>query len=431
MTKSAFSLLKQRTFLPLFLTQFFGAFNDNAFKLAMLTLISYILSHSQVQSEEYQAIAGALFSLPFFVFSATFGQIADQYDKATITRWIKLFELALMSLGAIGLYFGNIIILMVVLTGMGVHSTFFGPIKYSILPDHLPEKDLLDATGLVEASTFLAILLGTVLGTLSIGTEQGSIWLAILLTIGAALSGLCTSFFIPAAPPHVDHQFKIDWNIFSSTFSMLKDLTKNQQLFVPVLTISWFWLIGAVILTKLPDYTHFVLGANNQVFALFLALFSMGIATGSLLISRFLKGELSLKYVPLSMFFLSLFAADLFLASKPSSLSAELYGLKQYFHSFNHLRIAFDLFMLAFSAGLFVVPLYTHLQVFSPAGSRARTIAVNNIYNAFFMVLGTLLVMLLIYLQCSIPQVFLVVAFLNTLVALLLFLRQRQPVSGR
>ncbi len=428
MTQSGLNLLKQRTFLPLFLTQFFGAFNDNAFKLAMLTLISYILSHSQIQSEKYQAIAGALFSLPFFVFSATFGQIADQYDKSFLIRWIKLFELLLMSLGAVGLYHGNIFLLMTVLTGMGIHSTFFGPIKYSILPDHLAKEKLLDATGLVEASTFIAILLGTVLGSLSVGTEQGSIWLAIVLTMSAALAGLCSSFFIPAAPPHEDHRFEIDWNIFRATYSMLVDLTRSRQLFVPVLTISWFWLIGAVILTKLPDYTHFVLGANNQVFAFFLALFSIGIASGSMVISRFLKGELSLKYVPLSMMFLSVFAFDLFLASPKASLPAELYNLKQYLQLVDHWRIAFDLFLLAFSAGLFVVPLYTHLQVFSAAGSRARTIAVNNIYNAFFMVLGTLLVMLLIYLHCSIPQVFLVVAILNAVVALLLF-RRRQPVS--
>lgn len=417
MSSGSFHLLKKQRFLPLFLTQFFGAFNDNAFKLAMLTLISYNLSQTQVESERYQAIAGTLFTLPFFLFSATAGQIADKLDKAKMTRFLKAFEVLLMVVGGIGLYFGHIFLLMFALTGMGVHSSFFGPIKYAILPDHLPRSSLLGATGLIEGSTFLAILLGTTMGTLAVGTDQGNTNLAILLTNCAAVAGLSASFFIPEAPPRGGDDFKLDWNILRAALGMLKDIKKQSDLFVPILTISWFWLIGVIVLTKLPDYTHYVLNADHVVFALFLALFSIGIGTGSILINRLLSGQVTLYYVPLCMFVLSCFAFDLYWVSSTPAQEGSMYGISNFFSRFDHWRIAVDLYMLALSAGLFVVPLYTHLQVFSREGSRARTMAANNIYNAMFMVAGTVLVMVLIYLNISIPQVFLILGILNALVA--------------
>ena len=196
MGASVINLLKKRAFLPLFLTQFFGAFNDNAFKFAMLTLISYHLAQSQEQSEHYQAIAGILFFMPFFFFSATAGQLADKYNKANITRVIKVFEVLLVSIGGLAFYLGNTWLLMVTLTGLGIHSTFFGPIKYAILPDLLPQQQLLGATALIEASTFLAILLGTLSGTLSIGGIKAGSMYAIVLTGGVALFGLTASLFI-------------------------------------------------------------------------------------------------------------------------------------------------------------------------------------------------------------------------------------------
>jgi len=273
-------LLQQRKFLPLFLTQFFGAFNDNAFKLAMLTLISYHLSTNQEQSEYYQALAGALFILPFFLFSATSGQLADKYDKALLTRLVKVLELMLMTIGSIALYLGNIFWMMFTLTGMGMHSTFFGPIKYAILPDHLPKEDLLGATGLIEASTFLAILLGTTLGTLAIGVSSHKPIAAIFMTVLAAFAGLISSLFIPSAPSSAEH-LKVDYHVWHATVAMLKQAKKDPGVLFTILTISWFWFIGAVLLTKLPDFTHYVLGANTTVFAVFLALFSIGIALGS------------------------------------------------------------------------------------------------------------------------------------------------------
>lgn len=287
MNVEVFSLLTKKSFLPLFLTHFFGAFNDNAFKLAMLTLISYFLTQSQAYSEHYQALAGALFIIPFFIFSATAGQLADKFDKAVISRWVKILELFLMAIGGISLYFGNIILMMATLTGMGIHSTFFGPIKYAILPDHLPENQLMGATALIEGSTFFAILLGTTLGTLSIGGAQSGTVYAIGLTLIAAVFGLAASWFIPSAPPTAKN-LTIDWRLFRATNRMIKDVFSNKEVIVAIIAISWFWMVGTIILTKLPDYANYVLRAETTVFAAFLALFSIGIALGSLCINQLL-----------------------------------------------------------------------------------------------------------------------------------------------
>ena len=425
-------LLKERKFLPLFLTQFFGAFNDNAFKLAMLTMISYHLSHSQTQSEYYQALAGALFIVPFFIFSATSGQLADKYDKAIMTRLVKVLEVVLMIMGSFAFYLGNIFFMMLTLTGMGAHSAFFGPIKYAILPDHLPRKDLLGATSLIEASTFLAILLGTTLGTLSIGTTNNTPFIAIFMTVIAAFIGLISSFFIPRAPSSVP-DLKVDFHLWRATLMMLKQANNEPGALLAILTISWFWLIGAVLLTKLPDYTHYVLGANTEVFALFLALFSIGIAIGSLMINRILHGGITLSIVPWAMLMLTGFTFDLYWASPVFDAQEPLLSLTTFFTYFSHWRIAFDLFMLAISAGLFVVPLYTFLQIVSQPETRARTIAANNIYNSLFMVFGTLLVMVLLRLKIAIPQVFLILSLLNTIVAVGLWIclkRQQQGYSA-
>lgn len=418
---SAVDLLKKRTFCPLFLTQFFGAFNDNAFKFAMLTLISYHLSTSQIQSERYQALAAALFIVPFFFFSATAGQLADKFNKAALTRVIKLFEVLLMFIGGLALYFGNTLLLMATLTGMGIHSSFFGPIKYAILPDQLPRQQLLGATALLEASTFLAILLGTISGTLTVGgVKSGSIF-AIVMTSIVALAGFVSSMFIlPARSVAIG--LTVDWNIWRATKHMIRDVMKNPPVLSAILAISWFWLIGAVILTKLPDYTNYVLRAEAPVFAVFLALFSIGIALGSMTINRLLAGQVTLRYVPHAMILLSLFAGDLYWASPVQASKLPLQTLLQFFTHIAHWRIAMDLLLLSFSCGLFVVPLYTYLQVVSDGAMRARTIAANNIINSVFMVLGTGLVMVLVHFHVPISYVFLILASLNACAAVVFWL---------
>lgn len=420
MGQGAFYLLKRRTFLPLFLAQFLGAFNDNAFKLAMLTLVSYFLTTSQTQSEQYQIIASALFIIPFFLFSATAGQLADKYDKARITKVIKVFEVVLMIIGGIAIFFGNIPAMMITLTGLGIHSTFFGPIKYAILPDHLVHNDLLPATALIEASTFLAILLGTTLGTLSVGgVGTGSIY-AVLLTLAAASAGLIASLFIPPAPP-TETDLHMDWRLWRATHAMIKDILGNKRIMPAILSISWFWLVGGVLLTKLPDYTNYVLHAETTVFAVFLALFSIGIGIGSLTINKILKGKVKLQLVPYALFLLSFFACDLYWASPTVTLDRTLQPLSLFFAQFNHWRIAADLFLLAFCGGVFVVPVYTYIQVVSKSSVRARTIAANNIFNGLFMVAGMILVMALLYFKLSIAEVFLILGLLNVVAASILW----------
>ncbi|WP_058535460.1 MFS transporter [Legionella saoudiensis] len=409
-------LLKERRFLPFFFTQFLGAFNDNAFKLAMLTMISYYLTDSQAPSEYYQALAGALFILPFFLLSAISGQIADKYDKTKIIRIIKIVEVFLMIIGSFSLYFGNIFWMMFTLAGMGTHSTFFGPIKYAILPDHLPKKDLLGATGLVDASTFIAILLGTTLGSLAIGIKGSTPYIAIFMTILVALLGLLSSLFIPSAPA-TSSNLKIDIQFWRATYRFIKQATEHFGILVATLILSWFWFLGTVILTKLPDYTHYVLGASNTVFALFLALFSLGIAIGSVSVNVIFRGRIALALVPWAMFAFTCFTADLYWASSNIQEHESLLTFTSFFSNKTHWRIALDLFLLAFSAGLFVVPLYTYLQVASAPENRARVIAANNIYNALFMVLGSLMVMLLLHFSAAIPQIFLVVSLLNIIAA--------------
>ena len=429
---SAANLLKKRTFLPLFLTQFFGAFNDNAFKFAMLTLISYHLSSSQTQSEQYQAIAGALFIIPFFFFSATAGQLADKFNKATLTRIIKIFEVILVLVGGQGLYWGNTWLLMATLTGLGIHSAFFGPIKYSILADHLPKQHLLGATALIEASTFLAILLGTILGTLSVGGVKTGATCAIVLTGFSAVAGLISSFFIlPARSVAVD--LHVEWNIWLATKQMIKNVVMNVRIAPAIFAISWFWLIGAVMLTKLPDYTNYVLRADASVFAVFLALFSIGIALGSMTINRLLAGRITLRYVSHAMLLLSLFTGDLYWSSPVNVDSASLQSLVPFFSRLAHWRIAIDIFLLAVSSGLFLVPLHTYLQVVSAGSMRSRTLAANNIMNALFIVFGSGLVMLLLHFHVAISVVFLILAILNGLAAImfwLVFQKQASHLSG-
>jgi MFS family permease len=415
MQSGVFHLLKKRQFLPFFLTQFFGAFNDNAFKLTMLTLISFQLTHSQEQSEYYQALAGVVFILPFFLFSAMAGQLADKYDKAIVIRIIKVMEVLLMLGGSAALYYGNIIGMMFTLAGMGIHSAFFGPIKYAILPDHLEKNNLLGATGLVDASTFIAILLGIILGTLSV--NEANPYLAIFMLLFLAVMGLCTSLFIPSAPSS-EPCLKIDLLFWRATYALLKQAKAHSGIFFAILGVSWFWLIGVVFTTKLPDYTHYVLGADTDIFALFLALFSVGIALGSVMVNVLLHGHVNLAIVSWGMLGLTWFSFDLYLISPNSPLQESLLTRFTFFSYVLHWRIAFDLLMLAFCSGLFVVPLYTYLELTSLPELRARTIATNNIYNSLFMVLGSVIMIVLSY-YVNIPQVFLIVSVLNGIFALL------------
>lgn len=412
-------LLSTRRFLPLLITQFFGAFNDNAFKLAMLTLISYHLASNQAESEHYQALAAGLFTLPFFLFSSTAGQLADKFDKARIAVIVKCFEVILMVLGAYALYQSNKVLLLVTLCAMGLHSTFFGPVKYALLPQHLQSDELLAGNGLIEASTFVAILLGTVLGTLSIG-GTAEVGLAILLLLLCALSGLMASLWIPQAPSS-NQQLTMEWNIAKSTWQLMRLLVADKQLLLIVLLISWFWFVGAMILTKLPDYTHFQLGADSSVFALFLALFSIGIASGSLMINQLLKAKVTVKLAPIGLLGISVFAIDLFFSTPNVVESTSLISFTQFIVVLSNWRIMADFFLLALSGGTFIVPLYAMLQLQSDEKRRASMIAANNIVNALYMVLAAMITGVLAYFKVDIHWIFVLLAVVNALMMFKLY----------
>jgi MFS family permease len=368
--------------------------------------------------------------LPFFLFSATAGQLADKFDQAKIIRVIKLFEIVLVFIGGIAFYYGMTWLLMLVLTGMGVHSTFFGPIKYSILPNLLQRQLILGATALVEASTFMAILLGTLAGTLTIGGVRAGSYVVTIVIGGVAIAGFLSSCFIPQTFPQTTN-WPMDWNLLRATKSMIKATLANAKLAPAIFVISWFWLIGAVILTKLPDYTNYVLRGDSTVFAVFLALFSIGIATGSLIINSFLSGKNSLRFVPHAMVFMSFFIGDLYWVSPDNLSNLPLESITQFFNQSLHCRIAMDLFLLALSGGVFVVPLYTFLQLVSDGRVRSQTIAANNIINALFIVAGMGLVSLLLYFRVAIVQVFLMLALLNLVVVVfwVLFYKNTERIN--
>ena len=418
MNNNAFKLLSARRFLPLFLTQFLGAFNDNIFKNALVILITYkIASSSNIKEEFLVTLAAGVFILPFFLFSATAGQLSDKYPKTGLIRLVKFFEIVFMGLAVAGFHLNSITLLMVTLFLMGLHSTFFGPLKYAILPEHLAETELIGANSLIEAGTFIAILLGTILGGLLILSHAGTIIVSLLI-LAVALSGWIGSFFIPPTLPMAP-QLKVNFNFVSETWRLIKNTQQHAGIFLAILGISWFWLLGYIFLTQFPNLTKNVLGANSEIFTLFLTLFTVGIAVGSLACNRLLKDEVTTKYVPVSILAMTFFMMDLYHACNhiPVNTSGQLIGLGHFILTLNSWRIMLDMFLISVSGGLFVVPLYAFIQVKSPPEERARIIACNNIINSFFMVLSAGITMILLAIKLTIPQVFLILSILNFMVA--------------
>lgn len=414
MYKKQFSLLNKRRFLPLFITQFLEAFNDNAYKLAMLTMIAYQLGSSATETGHYQALGAALFILPYFLFSATAGELADKYNKAKLMRYIKLVEVFCMIIGSVALIWHHIPLMMATLFGMGAHAAFFSPNKYAILPEQLEEDELISGNALIEASTFVAILLGTIVGTLCGGSTNP--WLGVYLMssilIGLALAGWWSSLYIPDTKPQAPN-LKIKINFIKSTFDIVYQCYQKSRIYLLILGISWFWFIGATFLTQLPVYTKYILGYQSTVFGLFLTLFSLGIVISSLTVNRLLGGHLTTKYVPLAMLGLSIFSFDLYLASPIEQYIDELQPIQTFLLEWHNYRILFDIFMLAFSGGVFIVPLYALLQAESDAQIRSRVIAANNVLNALFMVGSAVLIAMLNAIGIGIVEVFAVTALIN------------------
>ena len=416
---SQFSLLSKKRFAPLFITQALGAFNDNAFKQAMVILITFALAGKQdLNAGVWINLAAGLFILPFFLFSAFAGQIADRFDKAMLAQRIKLAEIGIMVMGAIGFVLESPTWLLFVLFLMGTQSAFFGPIKYGILPQHLKDSELVGGNALIESGTLVAILLGTLFGGLLITADGGPLIVSVSV-LGLATVGWLASRQIPSAAPSAP-DLKLNPNIFAATFRMIRSAAGQRNLFLCILGLSWFWLIGAVFLTQLPIYTKDYLGADETVSNFFIAIFTVGVAAGALLNNKLLRGDITARYVPLAGLGMSAFGIDFALVSgfKTAPAGAALSGFVAFLGSASSWRIVLDLFAMSVCAGLFSVPLYALIQHLSAPEEVSRNIAANNIVNAAFMAASALIVAVLLGQGWSVPAVLLSVAVVNLFVAL-------------
>jgi 1-acyl-sn-glycerol-3-phosphate acyltransferase len=415
-----FALLSQRRFAPFFWTQFCGAGNDNVFKVAFTSLITYQASRfSGLDAATAAFVISAVFILPFVLFSATSGQLADKYDKATMMRLVKNLEIAIMALGAFGFLGYNAAILLTATFLMGLHSTLFGPVKYAYLPQHLQPEELTGGNGMVEMGTFVAILVGTIVGgQLASIPEAGPAWVA-GATIVIALTGSFVASFIPTAPPS-DPGLKINWNPVTETWKNLKLAKTNRTVFLSLLGISWLWFFGATFLTSFFNFAKEVLGGDTQVVTMLLAVFSLGVGVGSLLCERLSGHKVEIGLVPFGSIGMTVFAADLYFASRglrPTGIA----GLGVFFAGHAHWRVLADLFLLSMFAGFYSVPLYALIQSRCEPTHRARIIAANNILNALFMIASAILGFALLSSGFTIPQLFLVTALLNAAVAIYIY----------
>lgn len=389
------SLLGKRRFLPLFATQMLGAFNDNLFKNAMVLFVVYGVYNDETAETLFSAIATAVFIIPFFLLSALAGQLADTRDKARIIRIVKFCEIIIMVVGSAGLLLAwqsigidavAIPLMMLALFAMGIHSTFFGPIKYAILPQHLRDDEVLGGTGLVEAGTYIAILLGTILAGV-IAVEVAAICVVV-----TAMIGYWTSREVPDAPP--EHAEKsIDWHIIRSSITLVRGTMHIRSLYLAILSISFFWTIGAVLFIQFPPLVKNVLGADKSVASLFLAIFSIGIAIGSVAINRLLRGQVSARFAPVSVLVMGAFVVGFYIVCRnwgvPSA--GEYLGVQSFVRHPDAPWLLSALFGIAISGGMFVVPLYAFLTTTVPKDQTARTVAANNIVNSGAMVAGSLL----------------------------------------
>ena len=407
------SLLVKRRFGPIFAVQFLGAFNDNLLKFAMLFLANFgIFVAEPGKAELLAAIATGLFILPYFLFSALAGQVADMIDKARLIRWIKLAEIMIMALGLAGFWFQSIPILLASLFLMGLHSTLFGPVKYSILPQHLGNAEIMGGTGLIEGGTFLAILGGQLLA--------GAIpaWEAGLAAMGIALLGFLASLAIPVAPPIRDHHH-IDWNIFKGTREILATAHHGRGVWLSILGISWFFAAGAVLVSEFAPLVSGALAAKQEVATLFLIVFSVTIALGSIAVNKLLKGEVSARYVPVSALVLAGGLIDLWLSTSGFSVRTAGATIPQFVATPGAIRILIDLGVIAFAGGMFIVPLYAILQIASPPDERSQIIAANNIVNAGVTVLAVLAIGGLLASGIDVPGLIGVLGFATLAVAIL------------
>ncbi|GAB3552201.1 MFS transporter [Noviherbaspirillum agri] len=415
-----FTLLHQRRFAPFFWTQFSGAANDNLFKFAFTVMVTYQLQIDWMPPAMAGLVIGALFILPYLLFSATAGQITDKFEKTKIIRFVKNLEIVIMALAAYGFLSHQVVLLLVCTFLMGLHSTLFGPVKYAYMPQVLDERELTGGNGLVEMGTFVAILLGNVVGGLLVAIPEVGHQQVAIACMALAIVGRVIAQLIPAVPA-TDPNLTINWNPVSETWRNLKLAHGNLVVFRSLLGISWMWFFGAVFLSQFPSLARDVLHGNEQVASVLLVVFSVGIATGSLLCEVLSRRHVEIGLVPLGAIGMTVFALDLYFATR-SLPPSETLALGQFLALPYHWRVMADLSLLSLFAGLYSVPMYALIQLRAQPTHRARIIAANNILNALFMIASSVIVGILLKLGVTIPQVFLFIALANAVVAGYIFL---------
>ncbi len=416
-------LLKKRRFLPFFLTQFWGAFNDNVFKNALVIMIAYklVAEPGDGDSNMLVNLAFGLFILPFFLFSAFAGQVADKFEKSMLIRRIKLAEIFIMSLAALGFWWRNLPLLLTVLFLMGAQSTLFGPVKYGLLPQHLKPEELVTGNAWIEASTFLAILIGTIAGGVLVAFDAP--WPVMVAVVSIAVAGYVSARFVPPAQA-ADPALRLNPNVMAETVRNLRFLTGDRVVFLSVLGISWFWFYGAVFLAQVPNFSKVVLRGDEHVVTLLLATFSVGIGLGAWLCNKLSGQRVEIGLVPLGAVGMTAFGMDLYFASQYWLQHAPetMQGLTAFLRHSGAGRVLFDMAMIGVAGGLFIVPLYALVQERGDRRHLSRIIAGNNIINAGFMVTSALMaIVMLSYLKLDIPTLFLFTAILNVLVCVYIF----------
>jgi len=435
--QASLRLLGHRKFLPLFVTQFLGAFNDNLFKTAMILFATYVVFENPQQESAFNAIATGLFVLPFFLFSALSGQLADHIDKAKIIRMVKAAEILIMVVGAFGLlisarypWFG-VGLMLTALLAMGVHSTFFGPIKYAILPQHLERDQVLGGTGLVEAGTYIAILTGTIVaGWISPAAAAGAV-------LVIAVIGYASGRMVPPAPrmgPPVD----LDFNMFRASWRLIAATMHIRRLFLAIMSISFFWMIATILIIIFPPLVKNEFTASKEVASMFLAIFSIGVAVGSVAVNRLLRGEVSARYSPISVLMMAAFIWFFQYASSDWTKAPgdTLYTVADFLAAPHSWRILIALFGIATFGGMFVVPLYAFLTTTVSKDQTARTVAANNVVNSGAMVFGALVIIAATGAGLTSREALLIICGLCFLCALLAMKLQRAceheaPAPGR
>jgi acyl-[acyl-carrier-protein]-phospholipid O-acyltransferase / long-chain-fatty-acid--[acyl-carrier-protein] ligase len=450
MAKNQLHLLGTRRFLPLFVTQFLGAFNDNAFKNALVILITYMAAEQAgMDPQILVTLAAGIFILPYFLLSATAGQLADKYERSRLIRMVKLAEIVLMVAASAAFILQSTGLLLVVLFLMGVQSTFFGPLKYTVLPQHLHDNELISGNAMVSAGTFLAILLGTIVGGLLIMAQlnvpllsalagdaaRGGVLLVSALIIAVAVLGWLASRAIPSAPASAP-ELVVSWNIPRETWRIISFAREEEDVFLSIIGISWFWLVGATFLAQFPNFTKVTLGADETVVTFFLTLFSIGIGMGALLCNRLLKGIVSGIYAPIGALGMAVFTVALYWLSKDYTPAPpdQLMHMADFVADSSNWGIIGCLLAIAISGGIYVVPLYAIMQSRSHPDHRARVIAANNVINALFMVVSALASTFMLASGFTVTDVFLAIGVVNLPVAYIvrkIVIIQRTKLRGK